>query len=113
MHFEWIKSQISESLFHLTALEFSKITIAYEPIWAIGTGNSASSDQAQEVHEVIRNIIKDKYGYQVSENTSILYGGSCNISNSVKLFSNKDIDGGLIGGASLSVNDFISIVNSF
>jgi triosephosphate isomerase len=113
VHFEWIKSQILESLFHLSAEEFTKIVIAYEPIWAIGTGVTANSDQAQEVHSFIRNIIQEKYGSQTAQNTSILYGGSCNISNALELFSKEDIDGGLIGGASLNADDFVAITNSF
>ena len=113
VHFEWIKSQISESLFHLSAHEFTKIVIAYEPIWAIGTGVTASSLQAQEVHSFIRNIVKEKYGEKVAENTSILYGGSCNSANAAHLFSQQDIDGGLIGGASLNAEDFMAIINSF
>tara|TARA_B100000945_G_C20416420_1_gene615399 strand:- start:1192 stop:1947 length:756 start_codon:yes stop_codon:yes gene_type:complete len=113
VHFEWIRSQISESLFHLSASEFKKIVIAYEPIWAIGTGVTASSVQAQEVHAFIRRIIEDKYGIEASQNTSILYGGSCNSVNAVELFAQQDIDGGLIGGASLNVEDFLSITNSF
>jgi triosephosphate isomerase (TIM) len=113
VHFEWIKSQISESLFHLSAQEFTKIVIAYEPIWAIGTGVTASSLQAQEVHSFIRNIIKEKYGEKVAENISILYGGSCNSANAAHLFSQQDIDGGLIGGASLNAEDFMAIINSF
>jgi len=113
VHFDWIKSQISESLFYLSSEEFSKIVIAYEPIWAIGTGVTASVNQAQEMHAFIRSIITEKYGDDVSDSTSILYGGSCKPSNSVELFSQKDIDGGLIGGASLKADDFISIINSF
>ena len=113
VHFEWIKSQISESLFHLSAQEFTKIVIAYEPIWAIGTGVTASSLQAQEVHSFIRNIIKEKYGEKVAENTSILYGGSCNSANAAHLFSQQDIVGGLISGASLNAEDFMCIINSF
>jgi triosephosphate isomerase len=113
VHFEWINSQITESLFHLSCDDFSKIVIAYEPIWAIGTGVTASSDQAQEVHSFIRNIITDKYGSKVSQNTSILYGGSCNSKNAIELFSQKDIDGGLIGGASLDATAFVAITNSF
>ena len=112
-HFEWIRSQISDSLFHLSAEEFNKIVIAYEPIWAIGTGVTASSNQAQEVHSFIRGIIQQKYGSEVSQNTSILYGGSCNSSNSTDLFSREDVDGGLIGGASLNIDDFLAITNSF
>ena len=113
VYFEYIKSQISESLFHLSALEFSKVVIAYEPIWAIRTGVTATSNQAQAVHSFIRDIIRHRYGKEVSENTSILYGGSCNPTNAVELFSQKDIDGGLIGGASLDANDFLTIINSF
>ena len=113
VHFEWIKSQISESLFHLSAAELAKIVIAYEPIWAIGTGVTASSHQAQEVHSFIRGVIEEQYGGEVSQNTSILYGGSCNSTNAVELFSQKDIDGGLIGGASLSAENFVAITNSF
>ena len=113
VYFECIQSQITESLFHLSALEFSKVVIAYEPIWAIGTGVTATSNQAQDVHSFIRNIIREQYGKEVSENTSILYGGSCNPQNAVELFSQKDIDGGLIGGASLDANDFLTIINSF
>ncbi len=113
IHFDWIRSQIVEGLFHLSEEEFDKIVIAYEPIWAIGTGVTASSSQAQEVHRFIRTIIKDKYGSQMAQNTSILYGGSCNPSNAVELFSQQDIDGGLIGGASLNADDFIAITNSF
>ena len=113
VYFEYIQSQISESLFHLSALEFSKVVIAYEPIWAIGTGVTATSNQAQAVHSFIRDIIRHRYGKEVSENTSILYGGSCNPTNAVELFSQKDIDGGLIGGASLDANDFLTIINSF
>ena len=93
--------------------DLSRLVIAYEPIWAIGTGITASSDQAQEVHSFIRNIIGEKYGVEVAEDTSILYGGSCNPSNAVELFSQQDIDGGLIGGASLNANDFVVIANSF
>ncbi len=113
IHFDWIRSQISESLFHLSSSEFSRIVIAYEPIWAIGTGVTASSAQAQEIHAFIRGMVAEKYGDDVAENTSILYGGSCKPSNSVELFSQKDIDGGLIGGASLDADDFVAITKSF
>lgn len=113
IHFDWIKSQIEESLFHLTEEEFSKIVIAYEPIWAIGTGVTASSSQAEEVHTFIRGVILDKYGKNVSRNCSIIYGGSCNPSNSRELFSKENIDGGLIGGSSLDANSFIEIIKSF
>ena len=113
VHFEWIRSQITESLFDLSAEEFANVVIAYEPIWAIGTGVTASPDQAQEVHSFIRNIIEEKYSSNVSQNTSILYGGSCNPKNAIELFSQSDIDGGLIGGASLDADDFVAIMNSF
>ena len=112
-HFELIRLQISESLFHLTEEDFSKIIIAYEPIWAIGTGITATTVQAQEVHSFIRSIIEERYGERVSQKISILYGGSCNPSNAVELFSQEDIDGGLIGGASLDADNFVSIINAF
>ncbi|MAO72436.1 MAG: triose-phosphate isomerase [Flavobacteriales bacterium] len=113
VHFDWIKSQIVESLFHLTEEEFSKIVIAYEPIWAIGTGVTASSSQAEEIHAYIRSVISDKYGENVSANCSILYGGSCKPNNARELFSKENIDGGLIGGASLDANSFVEIIKSF
>lgn len=111
VYLESIKSQISDSLFHFSESEFSHIVIAYEPIWAIGTGVTASSDQAQEVHSFIRSIIADQYGNNVADSTSILYGGSCNSSNAAEIFSQKDIDGGLIGGASLNASDFVHITS--
>ena len=113
VHFDWIKTQISESLFHLSSEEFKNIVIAYEPIWAIGTGVTASTDQAQEVHAFIRNILVEQYGNEVALSTSILYGGSCKPSNAKELFASQDIDGGLIGGASLNADDFIAITQSF
>ena len=113
VHFDLIKSQISESLFHLSVEEFKNIVIAYEPIWAIGTGVTASTDQAQVVHAFIRNLLVEKYGNEVAESTSILYGGSCQPNNAIELFSQKDIDGGLIGGASLNADDFVAITQSF
>ena len=113
VHFDWIKTQISESLFHLSSEEFKNIVIAYEPIWAIGTGVTASTDQAQEMHAFIRNILVEQYGNEVALSTSILYGGSCKPSNAKELFSSQDIDGGLIGGASLNADDFIAITQSF
>ena len=113
VHFEWLKSQIIDSLFHLNEEDFKNIIIAYEPIWAIGTGLTASSDQAQEIHSFIRSIVQNKYGSKVSDNLTILYGGSCNSSNAAELFFKLDIDGGLIGGASLVADDFLAIINSF
>ena len=112
-YFDFLKNQITEGIFHLNAKQFSNVVIAYEPIWAIGSGNTASSFQAQEVHEFIRDLIKIRYNETVASNTSILYGGSCNNINAKELFSQKDIDGGLIGGASLSADNFVSIINSF
>ena len=113
IHFDWIKKQLSEGLFHLSVKEFVNIVIAYEPIWAIGTGITATSEQAQDMHQFIRNFLSEKYGSEVAENISILYGGSCNPTNAKELFSQTDIDGGLIGGASLKSDDFLSIINSF
>ena len=112
-HLEVVKKQLKEALFHLSAVDFSKLIIAYEPVWAIGTGVTATSHQAQGMHNYIRSEINKKYGKEISENTSILYGGSCNPQNAQELFACLDVDGGLIGGASLKAADFISIVNSF
>ncbi len=112
-YFELIEKQLSETVFQLSSNEISNITIAYEPIWAIGTGQTASVDQAQEIHRFIRNLFERKYGFKISNNISILYGGSCNASNSQDLFSCEDVDGGLIGGASLKSDDFVKIINSF
>lgn len=110
---EYIKSEIEGSLFHLSADQFANIVIAYEPIWAIGTGKTATSDQAEEVHAVIRGLVADKYGKQVADDTTILYGGSCKPANAPELFSKPDIDGGLIGGASLKADSFMGIVTAF
>lgn len=112
-HFEVVKQQLEEALFTFTNEEFSKLILAYEPVWAIGTGKTASSEQAQEIHHFVRNTIKDKFGAEAAENTSILYGGSCKASNAKELFSNPDVDGGLIGGASLISADFIGIISAF
>jgi len=110
---EYVKKQLEETIFKLSEEDFKKIIVAYEPIWAIGTGKTATSEQAQEVHAFIRSIIAVQYGEDIAEETSILYGGSCNPKNAKELFANKDVDGGLIGGASLKANDFLSIINSF
>ena len=113
VYFDCIRTNISESLFHLSAKEFKNIVIAYEPIWAIGTGVTASTGQAQEMHAFIRNLLFEQYGNVVALSTSIIYGGSCNPANAKELFASKDIDGGLIGGASLNSDDFIAITQSF
>ena len=112
-YFDVIKSQLENGVFGLNTEDFSKIILAYEPVWAIGTGLTASSDQAQEVHAFIRKEIAVKYGESTAEATSILYGGSCNPKNAAELFAQKDIDGGLIGGASLKSRDFVDIIKAF
>lgn len=110
---EVVKAELEGSVFNLSAEDFSKIIIAYEPIWAIGTGKTATSDQAEEIHAYIRSVIADKYGKEVAENISILYGGSCKASNAPELFAKPDIDGGLIGGASLKAADFKGIIDAW
>jgi triosephosphate isomerase (TIM) len=109
----YVKQQLEETVFLLQEEDFLKIVIAYEPIWAIGTGKTATSDQAQEMHQFLRSAIAGKFGAEVAGETSILYGGSCNAKNAKELFANPDVDGGLIGGASLKADDFIEIVNGF
>lgn len=109
---EVVKSQV-EALFSLSAEDFGKIVIAYEPVWAIGTGKTATAEQAQEMHAHIRGVIADKYGKEVAENTSILYGGSCKPSNAKEIFAKPDVDGGLIGGAALKAEDFMGIIEAF
>jgi len=111
--FDVVKKQITDGLFHLTAEQFANIVIAYEPVWAIGTGKTATPEQAQEIHAFIRGLIAEKYGKEVADETSILYGGSCKPSNAKELFANPDVDGGLIGGASLKADDFIAIATAF
>lgn len=113
LHFEVVKRQMEDGLFNLSADDFNKIIIAYEPVWAIGTGLTATPGQAQEMHEYIRNLISGKYGKEVSGRTSILYGGSCKPSNAGEIFAMPDVDGGLIGGASLKKEDFCSIAEAF
>ena len=110
---EVVKAQLSEALFDLSAEDFSKIVVAYEPVWAIGTGKTATGEQAQEIHAYIRSVISDKYGSEVANGTSILYGGSCNPKNAKELFANPDVDGGLIGGASLKAEDFKGVIDGF
>jgi triosephosphate isomerase len=111
--FDVVKKQITDGLFHLSAEQFANIVIAYEPVWAIGTGKTATPEQAQEIHAFIRGLIAEKYGKEVADETSILYGGSCKPSNAKELFANPDVDGGLIGGASLKADDFIAIATAF
>lgn len=112
-YLEVVKNQIVEALFELTPDDFSKLVLAYEPVWAIGTGKTATDDQAQEMHAFIRNVIENKYGKDIADNTSILYGGSCKPSNAKALFAKPDVDGGLIGGASLEAQSFMGIVTAF
>ncbi|MBN2482362.1 MAG: triose-phosphate isomerase [Bacteroidales bacterium] len=112
-HIQVVKTQIKNGLFDLPVEDFIKVVIAYEPVWAIGTGVNATAEQAQEMHKIIRDLIADRYGNQIADNTSILYGGSCKPSNAKELFTNPDVDGGLIGGASLTSSDFMGIVNAF
>lgn len=112
-HFDVVKSQLDEGVFNLSEDDFSKIVIAYEPVWAIGTGKTATPEQAQEIHKVIRDHIAANYGKDIADETSILYGGSCKPSNANELFANPDVDGGLIGGAALKADDFLGIVTAF
>jgi triosephosphate isomerase len=109
----YVQNQLEETVFNLSAEDFKKIVIAYEPIWAIGTGVTASTEQAQEMLAFIRGLIVAKFGQEIAESTSILYGGSCNAKNAPELFAQPDIDGGLIGGASLKVEDFKAIIDAF
>ena len=110
---DFVKKQLDETVFQLPVDEFKKLVIAYEPIWAIGTGKTASTQQAQDMLAFIRSLIADKYGKDVAEEISILYGGSCKASNAPELFSQPDIDGGLIGGASLKAEEFLGIINAY
>ena len=109
---EFVGKQLEESLFSLTADEIQKVVIAYEPIWAIGTGKTASSDQAQEIHQYIRSEIAKKYNDEVAANISILYGGSVKASNAVEIFGKPDVDGGLVGGSSLVADEFVAIIRA-
>ncbi len=108
-----VESQIKNALFHLEASAFKNIVLAYEPVWAIGTGETASPEQAQDMHAFIRKTLADQYGEEVANNVSILYGGSCKPGNAKEIFSKPDVDGGLIGGAALNAEDFLAIVNAF
>ena len=111
-HFEVVKSQIQNALFHLPQEAWKHIVLAYEPVWAIGTGETATPEQAQEIHAFIRKTVADKYGKTVADDLTILYGGSCNAKNAAALFANPDVDGGLIGGAALVADDFITIIKA-
>ena len=112
-HFEVVKNQTEVALFTLSAEEIKKVVIAYEPVWAIGTGETATAEQAQEIHAHIRNLIAAKYGQDVANEISILYGGSVKPDNAKEIFSQPDIDGGLIGGAALKIEDFSKIIEGF
>ncbi len=112
-HARFVKNQLERSIFELSEADFKKVIIAYEPIWAIGTGVTASPEQAQEMHLEIRNAIAEKYNQSVADETTILYGGSVKPANAVDLFSQPDVDGGLVGGASLKAETFIPITNAF
>lgn len=111
-HESTVKAQLSETVFKLTEAEFEKVILAYEPVWAIGTGKVATPDQAQEMHAYIRSLIVNNFNKELAENTTILYGGSCKPNNAKELFSQNDVDGGLIGGASLKPEDFVAIINA-
>jgi triosephosphate isomerase len=108
----FVEAQVRAGLFHLTPEQLSHITIAYEPIWAIGTGRTATAAQAQHMHAHIRKVVAGHFGDITAANTSILYGGSCKPSNAAELFSCPDVDGGLIGGASLKAEEFLAIINA-
>lgn len=112
MYMEVVSTQLEEGLFHLDKSDFSKVLIAYEPVWAIGTGKTATPEQAQEMHAFIRALVAKKYSKQIADECLILYGGSCNAGNAKELFSQEDVDGGLIGGASLKAKDFATIIRS-
>ena len=112
-HFDVCEAQIKNVLYNFTEEDMKHVIVAYEPVWAIGTGKTATAEQAEEIHAFIRKTIADKFGAQVAEDTTILYGGSCKPSNAKELFAQKDIDGGLIGGAALKADDFIEIGKSF
>ncbi|HAM09433.1 MAG: triose-phosphate isomerase [Bacteroidetes bacterium GWE2_41_25] len=111
-HFLIVKRQLEEGLFPLSVEQMDKIVIAYEPVWAIGTGLTASPDQAQEMHKYIRDMVKEKYGNECAKKLPVLYGGSCKPSNAAEIFSKPDVDGGLIGGAALNKEDFTAIVEA-
>ena len=108
----FVETQLINSLFHLSAEQIVKVVIAYEPIWAIGTGKTATSEQAQEIHAYIRSVFATKYGQSIADQISILYGGSVKAANAKELFTQPDVDGGLVGGASLIASEFTAIINA-
>ncbi|WP_294819668.1 triose-phosphate isomerase [uncultured Flavobacterium sp.] len=110
-HFNVVESQLKEGLFHISESDWASVVLAYEPVWAIGTGETATPDQAQEMHAFIRTLLRNSIGNKIAEETSILYGGSVKPDNAREIFSKPDVDGGLIGGAALKANDFLEIVN--
>ncbi len=112
-HFQVVTDQTKAVLYNFSAEDMKNIVIAYEPVWAIGTGKTATAEQAQEIHACIRKVLADKFGARIADDTTILYGGSCKPSNAKELFAQPDIDGGLIGGAALKADDFIGIALSF
>jgi triosephosphate isomerase len=111
-HFNIVENQLKDGLFHIEAKDWEKIVLAYEPVWAIGTGETASPEQAQEMHEFIRETVRKAFGSDIAEDVSILYGGSVKPDNAKEIFSKPDVDGGLIGGAALKAEDFLAIVNA-
>ncbi len=113
VHFDWVKMQVESALFDLDEAAMKQVVIAYEPIWAIGTGRTASAEQAQEMHAAIRSWLEEEFSADCANSTSILYGGSCKPNNAKELFAQNDVDGGLIGGASLKAEDFNAIIHSF
>jgi triosephosphate isomerase (TIM) len=112
MHFDVVKKQLEDGLFTLSSEDFKKVVVAYEPVWAIGTGLTATPEQAQEMHKHIRALVSGKYGKEIAGDLTILYGGSCKPSNAAEIFSKPDVDGGLIGGASLKKDDFAAIIEA-
>ena len=112
-HFNVVEYQLRDGLFHLEKTDWRNIVLAYEPVWAIGTGETASPDQAQEMHKFIRDLVEKVYGFDIANDLSILYGGSVKPDNAKEIFSKPDVDGGLIGGAALKATDFIAIVKGF
>lgn len=113
LHFDRVEYQLREGLFHVNEEEIKNVIIAYEPVWAIGTGETATAEQVQEMHAFIRSLIEKRYSKEVANSVSIIYGGSCSLKNAKEIFAMPDVDGGLIGGASLKAKDFFGVVNAF